>query len=154
MLHWANRDQYYVKTGENFKTYRFRAGDFTIAFQLRDIAMEPSEQNKKRYFILAKKDAITWDADAKILTVFMEHRPLTESEEKEHGKTEQQKPQDKLNETAEKQILEHVKDGALKSAMAKNEKRNSKEKSVLRWRLGHFDLPPLVGPPFKLVFLP
>ncbi len=27
MLHWANCDQYYVKTGEHFSDYRFRAGD-------------------------------------------------------------------------------------------------------------------------------
>lgn len=138
VLHWANRDQYYIKTGENFKTYRFRVSDHTVAFQLRDISIEQSNQNKKRYFILVEKDAISWNAESKTLTIFMEYHPLSEAEEKEHGKTEQQRPQKKLNELAEKRVLELVEDADLKVALAKNEKRNNTEKSVLRWRLDHF----------------
>lgn len=138
VLHWANRDQYYIKTGENFKTYRFKVGDYTMAFQLGDVSIEQSNQNKNRYFILVDKEPIDWNAGSKALTMFLEYRPLMEAEEKEHGKTEQQRPQDKLNELTEKQILELVVDMDLKVALAKIEKRNGREKSVLRWRLDHF----------------
>lgn len=35
-LYWANQDQYYIKTSENFKDYTFTAGDYTVHFLLVD----------------------------------------------------------------------------------------------------------------------
>lgn len=59
-LHWANHDQYYIKTSEYFKNYRFnlRNGK-TINFELAEASTEQNnnkEQNKERKFKLAVED--------------------------------------------------------------------------------------------------
>ena len=49
-LHWANRDQYYVKSGEHFSTYRFKSQDTTVTFDLRDVDIEKDNvQGQKRF---------------------------------------------------------------------------------------------------------
>ena len=51
-LHWANRDQYYVKSGDYFSTYRFKSQNITVTFDLRDIDVEKENiQGVKRFFI-------------------------------------------------------------------------------------------------------
>ena len=39
-LHWANRDQYYVKNGEHFSTYRFKSLGITVTFDLCNVDIE------------------------------------------------------------------------------------------------------------------
>ena len=120
MLHWATRDQYYIKTGERFKNYRFTVQDYTVAFELRNATTEQNNnKGDKRYFVLASDNPVVWDAATKTLTVFFEYRPLTDAEQKAYGRTEQQKLQDKLNEEAAHAILEQVQDPALKARLAK-----------------------------------
>lgn len=128
VLYWANRDQYYVKTGNRFKAYRFNAGEYTVAFELRNIAPGQSGNGgKKRYFVLAHDEApVGLNEQEKVLSIAFEYRPLTEAEEKEHGRTEQQKPQDSLNEAAEKKILGRVADASLKVALARPEGANGR----------------------------
>jgi len=122
VLHWANRDQYYIKTGERFKTYRFKVGDFAVAFELRNATTEQNNaKGNKRYFVLAREAPVEWQPEAKTLIIFFEYRPLTEHEEITYGKTEQQKPQDKLNEVAAQAILGQVEDPTLKAWLAKVE---------------------------------
>ena len=44
-LHWANADQYYIKTGEYFRNYSFKlSDDKRVEFTLKDVKI-PSEQN-------------------------------------------------------------------------------------------------------------
>ena len=125
VLYWANRDQYYVKTGERFKAYRFNVGDYTVAFELRNMAAERNGTGgRKRYAVPAHEAPVTCNEQEKTLAVIFGYRPLTEAEEKEHGRTEQQKPQESLNEAAEKKILEAVADGSLKVALAGTERAN------------------------------
>ena len=124
-LYWANRDQYYVKTGDRFKAYRFKVDDYAIGFELRNVVPEQNGNGgKKRYFVLAQDSPVTWNEEEKALSIAFEYRPLTEVEEKEHGRTEQQKPQNSLSEEAETKILELVADGNLKVALAKTEGTN------------------------------
>lgn len=138
VLYWANRDQYYIKTGERFKAYRFKAGDYVVAFELQNVADQNGTTSKKRYFVLAHEAPITWNEGEKTLGVAFDYRALTEFEEREHGKMAQQKPQDSLNEAAEQAIFSLVSNQQLKAILARPEKRNEREKSVLRWRLDHF----------------
>ncbi|MFZ4457306.1 MAG: DNA methyltransferase [Bacteroidales bacterium] len=45
-LHWANADQYYIKSSENFKNYAFILGDGTkVTFQLKEVS---TEQNNNK----------------------------------------------------------------------------------------------------------
>jgi adenine-specific DNA-methyltransferase len=79
---------------------------------------------------------MVWDAATKTLTVFFEYRPLTDAEQKDYGRTEQQKPQDKLNEEAAHAILEQVQDPALKALLANAEAANGQ--SLLMKHLTRF----------------
>ena len=58
MLHWANKDQYYTKSGENFSNYRFKLADGKeVFFKLidADTAKDNRKDNdSKRAFVLAK----------------------------------------------------------------------------------------------------
>lgn len=55
-LHWANQDQYYIKTSENLKNYTFKAEDYTIHFCLTDATTEQNNNKEakgaKRTFML------------------------------------------------------------------------------------------------------
>lgn len=55
-LYWANSDQYYIKTSENFQNYRFNAGGYAIRFELVNANSEQnnnkSTEDKKRTFML------------------------------------------------------------------------------------------------------
>ncbi len=61
-LHWANRDQYYIKTGENFKDYTFnieddfKEDDFNVSFILTDAEIERdnNKSDDKKIYVLAE----------------------------------------------------------------------------------------------------
>ena len=72
-LHWANHDQYYIKTSENFKDYTFNIeDDFNVTFILTDaeierdnnksddkkvyVLAEPSEEYEKPVYVLENED--------------------------------------------------------------------------------------------------
>lgn len=71
-LHWANHDQYYIKTGENFRNYSFKTDNgHSIHFRLRDAQTEQNnnkaQQGKERRFQLAEDDIITEEANELII---------------------------------------------------------------------------------------
>lgn len=61
-LHWANKDQYYIKSGEWHKDYRFKVGDKTVRFKLVEATQEVGNNKEaddaKRRYILAAEDAV------------------------------------------------------------------------------------------------
>jgi len=63
MLHWANKDQYYTKSGENFANYSFKLEDGrTVHFRLvtADTAKDNRKDNdKERRFALVAAKTIT-----------------------------------------------------------------------------------------------
>ncbi|MEJ7843064.1 MAG: hypothetical protein WKF95_14975 [Rubrobacter sp.] len=84
-LHWANADQYYVKTGEHFTDYRYKSGGVTVHFEL--IAADTEQNNVKgerRYFVPRAKDS-AYDGETGVLTVPFEYRPLTAKEQTGYG---------------------------------------------------------------------
>ncbi|MDH2998256.1 restriction endonuclease subunit M [Pasteurellaceae bacterium LFhippo2] len=96
MLHWANKDQYYTKSGENFTNYRFSLADNrTVEFRLIDADTakdnRKDDDNSKRVFMLAKSQLLTsfdddgeevstqiepvsQSADGKVLTIRFEYK--------------------------------------------------------------------------------
>ncbi|WP_241009421.1 site-specific DNA-methyltransferase [Aggregatibacter actinomycetemcomitans] len=57
MLHWANKDQYYTKSGENFSNYTFDLNGKKVHFRLveADVAKDNRKDNEKdRVFVLAE----------------------------------------------------------------------------------------------------
>lgn len=88
-LHWANRDQYYIKTGEYFTDYQWKAGDVSVLFKL--IQAETEKDNVKadtKRFFVPKLDAVT--VEKKLVTIPFEYRGLTEQEGISFGKKNQQ----------------------------------------------------------------
>lgn len=59
-LYWANQDQYYIKTSENFKDYTFKADSYTVHFRLVDATTEQNNNkeadDKKRKFMIFTED--------------------------------------------------------------------------------------------------
>lgn len=63
MLHWANKDQYYTKSGENFSNYTFKLDDGrSVHFRLvaADTAKDNRKDNdKERRFVLVEPQTVT-----------------------------------------------------------------------------------------------
>ncbi|WP_202113643.1 restriction endonuclease subunit M [Glaesserella parasuis] len=104
LLHWANKDQYYTKSGENFSNYRFSLDDGrTVFFRLNsaDIAKDNRKDNDtKRLFTLATAQTIerenedgelemidinpiTQSEDGKTLTILFDYKPFEKSAKQE-----------------------------------------------------------------------
>lgn len=59
-LYWANHDQYYIKTSENFKDYTFKVDDYSVHFRIVDATTEQNNNKEsddsKRVFMLFTED--------------------------------------------------------------------------------------------------
>ena len=97
-LHWANSDQYYVKTDEHFRNYDWQAPNgVMVHFRLRNANVEQNNvKGDKRFFLPIVADTY-WDADARAVTIPVEYRPLNRDEANRHGNRDQQR---KINEAA------------------------------------------------------
>lgn len=94
-LHWANADQYYVKTSEYFRDYTFKLpSGKTVHFKLVEASTEQNNNKaqEERYFILNEDEPIK-EQDGK-LYIFFEYRP-----------TEAKLKQNQLNEKAKEHIF-------------------------------------------------
>ena len=130
-LHWANRDQYYVKTSEHFTDYRFDVADYTVHFELVDAEM-PQDNVKAsdtRYFVLQGDKPVRYDEDSRKLTIRFAFRPLTEAEDEElleryneqqTRKSDRRKTSDRrtINAAQAEIILDQVDDPTLKAHLA------------------------------------
>lgn len=68
-LYWANHDQYYIKTGENFKNYSFNLPDgLKVSLVLRDASTDQNnnktQQGKERRFKLVEEDIFSFENEA------------------------------------------------------------------------------------------
>lgn len=143
-LHWANADQYYVKTTENYASYVFTVGTGEAERRVRfEIAAADNERDnikeadsKQRRFVLAADDDVI-AVEGGDLVVRFEHRPLTDSEKKTWtGNGVRQ--QGRINETVVDQTLKAVASDwrdllAVLAPTDANEKRTLLEKHVERY---------------------
>lgn len=126
-LHWANADQYYIKTSEYLRDYTFRLNPeadegkgedpMRVHFRLVDAAEgehgNVKEGNgKERRFILRAEDYLSIENGE--LVINFEYRPATLMDWPADQRDGQKKPpaQEKLREIAEKRILD-VQDAGL-----------------------------------------
>ena len=113
-LHWANADQYYIKTTENYASYIFSVGSDNAARRVRfEIATADNEKDnvkesndrQRRFLLTEGKNAAAVDGDD--LVIRFEHRPLIEAEKKKwpgNGGVQQ----GKINEAAVAKVLRAV----------------------------------------------
>ena len=126
-LHWANSDQYYIKSGEYFRDYSFKVESKTIHFKLSDAQTESNNNkatsDKERRFIILETNPCEVIDDE--LYINFEYKAV--------GKGFKQ---DKLNEEAVTKALESIEDEAFINALntlaptEKNKKRTLFEKHV------------------------
>ncbi|WP_428054402.1 DNA methyltransferase [Candidatus Avelusimicrobium stercoris] len=59
-LYWANADQYYIKSGENFTNYTFKVGPHTIRFEVVNATTEQNnnKETKERRFNLVAENPV------------------------------------------------------------------------------------------------
>ncbi|MSQ15097.1 MAG: hypothetical protein EXR50_04445 [Dehalococcoidia bacterium] len=90
-LHWANSDQYYIKTGEYFTDYRFKAPNgVSVHFKLKRADVEQNNvKGDKRFFLPLSKEA-QLDTETGEAVIPFEYRPLTEQEQIKYGARNQQ----------------------------------------------------------------
>ncbi len=83
-LYWANNDQYYVKTSEDFKNYYFNAGELKVSFKIESEEVDVEKNNikdeKEKFFIFKDAD---YDARGKKLVIKFGYRELSEEEKQE-----------------------------------------------------------------------
>ena len=142
MLHWANKDQYYVKTGERFTNYDFGAADQSISFELV-AADTPGDNNKSkgRYFIVPGDDCIDYDAENNQLTIEFVYRQLTGEKQGEYvdqfndiaGDNRKTVDRRVLNTVTEQQILDALDAPAIKARLLEDHP----DSTAGRTRLGH-----------------
>jgi adenine-specific DNA-methyltransferase len=145
LFHWANKDQYYVKTGEAFRDYAFEVstvgGLYRVRFRLVE-ATAPKDNTKgdTRFFFPLPKEA-TFDAATRTFTVPFHYRLPTEAEVAKYGKNT--KAQEAILDEATPKILEPVPDEFLQSALAAPSANGTPAEgeeppTLLRRRLRHF----------------
>ena len=85
-LHWANHDQYYIKTAEHFHDYSFSAKGVIVHFKLTTADVEHDNVKSDKRFFIPRPKEIVWDKEKLNLVIPFEFRPLTEQETIAHGK--------------------------------------------------------------------
>ena len=85
-LHWANADQYYIKTGENFTDYSYKHGGWTVHFKLRNADVEQNNVKGAKRFFIPRAAEVSLDEKNSTLTIPFEFRPLNAAEEITYGK--------------------------------------------------------------------
>ena len=122
-LHWANHDQYYVKTAEHFHDYSFTSHGVTVHFKIKAANVEQNNvKGDKRFFIPRVKE-VDWDEKASQLVIPFEYRPLNDQEAVTYGTKNQQ---DKIIADALDSIPKRLKkaDKALLALTAERRKTN------------------------------
>ncbi|MEN8615435.1 DNA methyltransferase [Dehalogenimonas sp. THU2] len=90
-LHWANRDQYYVKTAEHFRDYTFKDHyGTTVHFKLQEADVEQNNVKGETRFFIPRIKEIEWHEEASELLIPFEFRPLTDHESVTYSTKNQQ----------------------------------------------------------------
>lgn len=80
LLHWANKDQYYIKTDRFFKGHSFDVGSYRVLFEVVMVEGQSNGNAKIRHLVFAEDDAVTYDDEKRLLTVRFAQVPLSDDE--------------------------------------------------------------------------
>lgn len=80
LLHWANKDQYYIKTDRFLKSHGFDVGSYRVLFEVVQVEGQSNGNGKGRYFVLAGDDAVTYDDEKHLLTARFAQVPLSDDD--------------------------------------------------------------------------
>ncbi len=142
-LYWANNDQYYIKTGENFNNYSFKTGNLKVSFEIAPEEIEVEKGNikdpEKKFFIFHDAD---YDANKKLVSALFGYRGLTEEETKNIQALTEKKNigKDEVNTYNLKKINEKIALFGLSDLQKKHTKMDGEksDKSELEWHLNKY----------------
>ncbi len=133
-LYWANHDQYYVKTGEYFTDYTYKAPNgVTVQFKLRQADVEQNNVKGEKRFFLPILDNMVWEETTQTLTIPFQFRPLTEQETIRYGQKNQQ---DTIIANAIQEIPKRIKDPNALAALTL-ERRRKEDGTVVSYLEHH-----------------
>lgn len=148
LFHWANKDQHYIKTVENFQDYTFWVketlhGDYRVRLKLVEATIPKDNTKGETRFFFPQPGEVSYDKAAKTLTVPFHYRLPTGKEVEKYGANT--KGQDAVLVAECDKIIQSVEDAVLQSELRKpvkkpEEVKKSKEKPepILLKRLRHF----------------
>ena len=142
-LHWANFDQYYVKTGTYFNNYSFTVPgaiglESGASVKVTIVKVDIERDNVKgdrRFFVYASDQPLEWDDESHTLTIPFEYRPLTKEESKRVGNRNQQ---DKLLEEAHEAILKDLPNSTLRGLLSKPDPHQRSDQDRLKYHLSRY----------------
>jgi adenine-specific DNA-methyltransferase len=144
-FHWANRDQYYVKTGEAFRDYAFVvptvSGEYRVRFEFSQVTTHKDNVKGNTRFFFPVPERLGFNPDTRTCTVPFEYRLPTEAEVARYGRNS--KGQEAILDEALSKILRAVPEGALGAALTMasptgREAEDEEPPTLLRRRLSHF----------------
>ncbi|MCZ0942190.1 MAG: DNA methyltransferase [Gammaproteobacteria bacterium] len=127
-LHWANSDQYYIKTDEHFHSYQWKSPTgVTVHFRVNEANLDQNNvKGERRFFVPEWADA-NWELGNRTLTVPFSYRPLNAAEGAEHGRSNQQEG---IIAASLDQFPTHVKDPDALAALTSERSRNAADERV------------------------
>jgi adenine-specific DNA-methyltransferase len=140
-FHWANQDQHYVKTAENFRDYSFTVETLTgpsrIRFALTEASVPPGNiKGDTRYFFPLPGE-VTWDNNSRTFELPFQYRLPTEKEAERYGKNS--KFQEGLLQEALPKILKKIPDVNVHAVLSAHvDQKDGQDTSLLLKRLRHF----------------
>lgn len=153
VLHWANKDQYYTKSGENFTNYRFDLADGRqVFFKLNaaDTAKDNQKDNKaERVFVLAKDSiiesedefgevisqavtAISESDDGKVLTIFFDYTAIKDAKQTQAKDKDTEKDKSINGRTVQTLLANPIIGKNWQILAQKEGTENNKERTLLR----------------------
>src|SRR5690554_6000976 len=152
-FHWANYDQYYIKSSETFNHYAFKVqttdGNLVVNFKLHNAQLEQGnvKADEPNFFLLADKAPEIKEKDdselnfvlankqpdvsEKEITIYFEYRPLADDEKK---KVKGNSKQDNLDEIA----FEYLKKEFSTNPLFANLWKEQEGKPLLLKKLQHY----------------
>ncbi len=130
-LHWANRDQYYIKTSEHFKSYSFEKKTIgtRVEFKVNNAELDKNniKADEKRYFVL-HKDFYQYNKSDKVLNIYFEYRGLRDEEKQKYKK---QNTQNDINKYSFEEIKTRIVKEDLEDLYWLLEKADNSNKTIL-----------------------
>lgn len=138
-LYWANKDQYYIKTGILFRDYTFTAGinkELKVIFRISEAEEElgSNKATKERFFILDNENPV--DVIDSVYIIRFLYRELTKSEVTKFGigGGSSISKQDSINQKSFDEIIKKIEGINVKALLS--EIKN--EKPLLKYQIGRF----------------
>ena len=134
-LHWANHDQYYIKTGEHFKNYTFKVDGKTVHFVLKEASTEKdnnkAEKGKERRFKLLDpanyEGPIFEETESGELNIYFTYDP-----------EDKKATQDKLNANAVKQLSQELPGEWTQLLLQSKPSAKNRNRTILEYRLNDY----------------